>query len=118
VAVSSLDNFGGSQPRIAVATANSKTRSAPLFNWSRTSKRCLFFISYSSFLIGCHAKYDAGCLNTTKCDSEKLTMKLTPVASTFPNNTGMKRDATTTGCRVRSKTDQPGDDEGGIFPDG
>ena len=36
----------------------------------------------------------AGFLNTTKCDSEKFTMKLTPVASTFPNSTGMKWDAT------------------------
>lgn len=38
----------------------------------------------------------AGRLNTTKCDSEKLTMKLAPVASIFPSRTGMKRDAITT----------------------
>ena len=39
---------------------------------------------------------EAGRLNTTKCDSEKLTVKLAPVASTFPSRTGMKRDAITT----------------------
>jgi hypothetical protein len=38
----------------------------------------------------------AGRLNTTKCDSEKLTMKLAPVASSFPSRTGMKCDAITT----------------------
>jgi len=42
-------------------------------------------------------------LNTTKCDSEKLTRKLAPVASTFPSRTGMKCDAITTDAVFAAK---------------
>lgn len=45
----------------------------------------------------------AGVLNTTKCDSEKFTKKLTPVASTFPNKTGMKCDAIRTVAVLAAK---------------
>ena len=42
-------------------------------------------------LLGVLARASVGRLrNTTKCDSEKLTRKLAPIASTLPTSTGMK----------------------------
>jgi len=76
-------------------------RRAVLMPASRRRRRCASvhqaaagMLPTSRWMLHSRTVSAAGFLNTTKCDSEKFTMKLTPVASTFPNNTGMKWDAT------------------------